>query len=459
MKTLGISISRRHLAAFFRERSLFAEKSSWSCSVECREPFGGADDVGRLAEEVRRRAGRNGLPSAILSIPPSWTFIRRVALPVHDLARARKIHLSELEGNLPVEDEEILSNLIPPPKGREPGPFIAIAARRPDVERSVSLLAEGGFRVDRVVTDHVAILCAALAWDASFDGLVLSFPDDIVALRIAGGAVLWARQFPAFEPGAAPDLEREVRALAKGTDAEGGPFPVAVLGLVPPSLSDGLETARFIPAPDGAGTADQIARGAALSPSFERETGGFSLRTSLEAEAERKRMTMRVRLAAAAGAVALLSAAGAFETARWAEGNKVAKVRAQIRKEFNEAVPGVKTVVQETAQMRDRIQGLARQQKELGIDRPAPASLLANVSAAMPARENLVIREVTIDAGRVRLAGEAESSRLVETFRSALETGFGAGTGVTVQESRAGARGGGVKFTILIEQKGPSRAG
>jgi type II secretory pathway component PulL len=201
-----------------------------------------------------------------------------------------------------------------------------------------------------------------------------------------------------------------------------------------------------------------LAYGAALAPSLSTELGGFSLRTSAEAESERELEKRRVRIAAAAAAVAVLSLFGSLEVARWAEAKKVASVRAQIRKEFSEAVPGVKVVVQETAQIREKIQSLRRQQKELGTDSPGLSALLMIVSQALPAKETIAVREVSFDAGRLRLTGEAGAAPIVETYRSALSTALGPEMIVTVQESQGSARAGSLRFTILIDKGTPARA-
>ena len=161
MKTLGVSLSRNHLSALLREQSLLSSRLAFSCTVPCREPFGGPEDAARLAEEVRKRTGDHGLPPVVLSLPPSWTYLSQVELPVEDLQRAKKIHVSELEGSLPIEDEEILSDLLPSPPGAS-GRFLAIAARRSAVEKAVAVFAGAGFPLDRVITDHVSILSAVI---------------------------------------------------------------------------------------------------------------------------------------------------------------------------------------------------------------------------------------------------------------------------------------------------------
>ena len=105
MRSIGISITRNVLSAVLWEHTLLSSKMEGSCDVPCTEVYGGAEDIARLAEEVRRIAGPGPLPSAVLYLPPAWTFLRRIRLPVTDLPRAKKMHIAELEGNLPIDDE------------------------------------------------------------------------------------------------------------------------------------------------------------------------------------------------------------------------------------------------------------------------------------------------------------------------------------------------------------------
>ncbi len=458
MRSLGISISRNSLSAFVWEQSPLASKAVCSATVSCSEPFGGVEDFRRLAEEIRREAGGNSLPPAVVSIPPSWTFLRRIQLPVPDLARAKKIHVAELEGNLPIEDDDILSDLLPPPRGGEPGRHLAVAARRSAVEKAAAAVLEAGFRLERVVTDHVSILCAALAAKAPADGLIVSGLGEIVVMRLSGGAVVWARQFPADSVGTAPELHREIDTLLDEALGQAPPLPVAVIGDVPAALAARLTGAVRIRRPGADGDGALSAYGAALVPFSAAETGGFALRTSAATDAETQREKRRFVIAAVAAAVAVVSVALAIQMVSWAEQKKVVKVRAQIRKEFVAAVPGVKNVVNETAQMKEKLQSLTRQEKDLGADVPGPYDMLSKASQALPQKENISVREAAFDSGRLRIVGEAGSSRLVEAYRAALAEAFGPGTGVSVQEAGGAAKSGTVRFTILVEKGAARRA-
>lgn len=456
MKSLGISITRDRLFSVLREQSPVSSKPEYACSVPCGEPFGGAGDFSRLAEEIRKGTNGKPLPPAVLSIPPSWTYLRKVKLPVSDLLRAKKVHVAELEGNLPIGDEEILSDILPSAPG-ESGTFLAIAARRSLVERTVSAVTGGGFHLDRVITDHVSLLLAALSAKQPGSGFLLSTLNDLFVLRVEGGTLSWARQFP-WNPESTPEEQvREIRDLLSAENTGSIRLPVIAFGEVPSFLSGHSGLAPYAGPIDPA-RGSPIAYGAALSPFFVKETGGFSLRTSAETESERARGRNRTRVAIAAAAVSLLALAGSVEIAQYAGNTKVARVRSQIRKEFTEAVPGAKVIARETAQIREKIRSLARQQKELGADVPEPSTLLGKISAALPKEGKILVREAAFESGRLRLTGEAPSGQLVETFRTSLVEAFGPETTVTVQESEGSARGGTVKYTILIQAGGNGRA-
>ena len=68
------------------------------------------------------------------------------------------------------------------------------------------------------------------------------------------------------------------------------------------------------------------------------------------------------------------------------------------------------------------------------------------------------MREVSFDARKDAAIREAGESQLVEKFRTSLAAAFGPEINVTVQESRGTAKGGAIRFTILIEKGSAGRA-
>jgi len=455
MDTIGISIARDRIFAVALDGSTPVPRIAAAVSVPCAEPFGAAGVAASLSEALREALPGVPLPGAVLTLPPPITFLRPMTLPVTDLPRARAIHLAALEGNLPIEDEDILSDLLPaPPEGS--GLFFAVAARRSFVESVAERFGDAGMRVDRVVTDPVALLL--LAPDSSGaprDGVYLSTVNDILLLRVSGGGVTAARQFPQAMADRPEELLGALREIA---EEGGGALPVFLIGEIPPPLADALPDAERVPMPEGASPAHLAAYGAALAPLRPDVGGGFSLRTSAESAMEQERERRWTLATGIAAGVAVLLALGAFLFAGWTEGEKAARARALVKKEFTAVAPEVRNVVQAGAQIRAKLDSLRREQKELGTEAPPPADMLLLASRALPKGE-IAAREISIEGGRLRIEGDAGTdARQVEAFRAALAAAFGPGFSATVQESGGSVKGTSVKFTILVEKKGDRRA-
>jgi len=456
MHTIGISISRDRIFAVALEESTPVRRVAAAVSVPCSEPFGTPGDAVALSEALREALPGIPLPGAVLTLPPPLTFLRPMTLPVTDLPRARAIHLAELEGNLPIEDEEILSDLLPAPREGS-GLFFAVAARRSFVENASEQFGTAGIRVDRVVTDPVALLLLAPdTGGAPRDGIYLSTFNDVLLMRVTGGGATAARQFPQ----AMADRPEELLGALREVAAESGeaPLPVFLIGETPAPLADALPAAERVPLPEGVSFAHLAAYGAALAPLRPDVGGGFSLRTSAEAALERERDRRWKLTAGIAAGVAVLLALGAFSFAGWTEGQKAARARALVRKEFAAVAPEVRNIVQAGVQIRAKLDSLRREQKELGADAPPPADMLQLASRALPKGE-IAVREISIEGDRMRIAGDAGSDAgLVETFRAGLASAFGPDFSATVQESGGSVKGTSVKFTILVEKKGDRRA-
>jgi type II secretion system protein L len=453
MLTVGISVTRDHLNAVVLESGATASRVAATASVPCREPYGGPEDHAALAAELRAALPGTSVPGAVITLPPSLTYLRPVTLPVTDFPKARVIHLAEIEGNLPIEDDEILSDLLPAaPEG--PDTFLAVAARRSFVEKTVEACQAAGIRVDRVITDHTSLLLLS-SGNAPADAILLSNFSDILLLRTSGSGVRTARQFLAAMADAPDEILSVIHEAAGG--GSGAPVPVVPAGSLPAALENGLPEASPMKLPEGVPSSHLSAYGAALGPLLPKVAGGFSLRTSAEAAAEKQRDRRQRRIAGIAAGLAVVLAIGALEFAVWAGGKKVDRARALVKKEFAEAAPDVKTVVQAGTQIKEKVASLRRQQKEMGTDAPAPADQLSRASQSLPQGE-IAVREISVEGGRLRIAGEAGEAKLVDAYRAGLATAFGPGYTVAVQGSEGSAKGSSVRFTILVEQKEDRRA-
>jgi len=451
--TIGIAVTRDQLLAVVLNDAASSSAQAVAASVQCREPFEWKEDAATLVDQLRETFPNSVLPGAVITLPPMMTYLRPLKLPVTDIRRARLIHLGELEGNLPIEDEEILSDLLPSSPATS-DTFLAVAARRTLVEKTVETFQNAGIRVDLVITDHAALL-AAVSDDIPEDALLISVFSDILLLRVSNGGVRAARQFPITMADDPADI---LAAIADMTQDKGPALPLIVAGELPASIAKDIPDHITLPIPEWIPHSHFAALGAAMAPASQKALGGFSLRTSAEAAADKARKERKIKIAAIAVTAAAVFAIMTLYFFAWVNGKKLAKVRTQIRSEFSQVVPDV-TLRDATMeiQIREKITSANHLQKDLGISAPPPAELLALASSALP-QGDISVKEVSVEGGRVRLAGETEDSRLVESFREGLSKSFGSEYTATLQGTEAGAKRGSIKFTILVEQKEDSRA-
>jgi type II secretion system protein L len=448
MKRIGISISKDRLSAFAWEKTALSGRPLAAFEVACSEPYGSAEDLRSLASKAVEALGTAELPPSVVSLPPGEYFLRFLDLPVADLKRARLIHAAELEGTLPIEGEEIVSDLVPMGADLETGGrYAAFATRRETVERIVQRFSDAGLPVESIVTDPVSLIVASSVLVGPVDHSVASFETEVILLDFKGAKLTGVRQFPAGITSDPALFGREAGPLLAAH------APLYATGLMPPEAAAFIKTPpeKLLP-PGGFQYPSAIAFGAALVPSLPKVANGFNLAVSGSTPDDETRRGARLRIAAVAAFVAIAACILALELARWTAAKQVAAARKQLRTEFTAAVPETKNVVRETAQLREKIASLKRQRDELGLDLPRITPLLAQVSGALPQGKSLTVKEISIDGARMRIAGDSTGGSAVEGYRAALAASLGKGYAVTVQESRGSARGDSVSFTILIER-------
>ncbi len=274
-----------------------------------------------------------------------------------------------------------------------------------------------GIRVDLVVTDHAGRPGGRLG-KIPVDALLqpAPTPDDLL-LRVSGGGVRAARQFPA----ALADSPAEI--VSAASEMSGGDAPAVSVGELPASLAGAVPGLSSIPLPEGVPPSHLSAYGAALTFFLPKAAGGYSLRLNIAEAAGGGPVPSAQRSAMAAVAapsVAAVIAVGALLSRVWTSARKAAKARAQVRKEFSEAAPDVR-LREATAgvQIREKLASVKRLQKELGADAPPVAELLSVASASLPEGQ-IAVREASAEGRRLRLVGEAKDAALVESYRAGL---------------------------------------
>ncbi len=219
MHTIGISITRDRIFAVALDASTPVPRIAAAVSVPCTEPFGTAGGRGRAFGGAPRSAaggppaGRGADAAAADHVPPA-----------DDAPGDRS---SEGEGDPPGRargepadrgrGDPVRSPAGPARKGRDS------SSRSPRGDRSWKArrndFGAAGIRVDRVVTDPVALLLLAPeVAGAPLDGVYLSTFNDILLLRVSGGGVTARAAVPPGDgrpprgdPGRAPGDRRGSR--------------------------------------------------------------------------------------------------------------------------------------------------------------------------------------------------------------------------------------------------------
>jgi general secretion pathway protein L len=137
--------------------------------------------------------------------------------------------------------------------------------------------------------------------------------------------------------------------------------------------------------------------------------------------------------------------------------NRVAAVKASIREIFVSALPDVKNINDEVAQMRSRVAGLEERAKSLGsllVKEVSPLSVLRHVSQEIPGNIEVEFREFIAEEDRVRIEGITTSFDAIDKIQGRLQAYPWFRT-VTVSDAKSGIDPGKVIFKLTIELGSP----
>jgi general secretion pathway protein L len=406
---------------------------------------------GDLAADLRALAATHALrwDEVVSALPGDAVTHRILALPFRDRRRLDQTVPFELEAQLPLElDEAVVDYQV---LGTADGETVVLAALAPKA----------------VVRDHLETLAAA-GIDPRVVGLA-----PLAALNVLrhGGAGLagTAALVVAGRERTDVALLRDgrlagLRTLSRGVDGEGGVAAVvretrwsllALAGGAPPApfglwlggeaagapgLAAALEDALGV-APRGLETLPL----AAVPPGLRREQavfatslglalreraadGGFGVdfrRGELAYHREREAVW---RALARTGVLALVAVA-LLVTSFVVEGRRLRaerdRARAEVRTLFTAALPDVRTIVNEKAQLEAEIAALEKQRRTYGglaPSAPRAIDVLRVLTVSAPPDVDLDLEELSLDGETLRLRGSTRAYEGVEALKRALAT-------------------------------------
>lgn len=421
--------------------------------------------------------GRDGL---IISIASHRTMVHRVSLPFQDRKRNQQVVKFEVEPLLPFPAEQVVVDFYMPKQNQNSKSALVFAVPKEDLKEQLSLMQEAGLDPESAICEAMALFwmmknlgmnasgalldvghekTTMIAWKGETLALVRSIP-------IAGAALSRAlEQSLKLAPQEARNLLERGRLSAEGQAAitpalrrladevrrtlisyesapEGHPVenifltggcaavpgvenilsaelkkPVATLEIEKklPSLMRDVPKEYHNMLPVALGAAFWETEGEAERINFRQEEF-ISLRKA------RKMKTRMTLLFSYAGVLAILGAA-AFSTDLYLKDKKYRDLKAEIRKEFLQAQPGVKNVVNEIQQMKELVREEKARVDALGglADTSSPLDILREISTMIEPTWKVRVTELVMDPEEVEVAGEADSFDTVNRLKSKLD--------------------------------------
>ncbi len=438
--TLALDVGSRTLRAALVERTL---RSQRVLGVYAHPRGSGGD----LAADLRALAAQHGIAwdEVVSALPGDAVTHRILDLPFADRRRLEQTVPFELESHLPFElDETVIDFQVLGSNDDGTSRVLAVSAPKAAVRAHLAALADAG--VDPRLVDLGSLAALNLVRDAAAarggrvafvtldaeratvavlnDGRLTGFR--VVSGGVAGGdldaclrEVRWS--LLALADGDALD------ALWVGGDAVDTPGAVAALGRVlgtTPQTLDAVALATVPVALRGKQSQFATTLGLALRQTGDAAPFGVDLRRG-EFAYHREREAVWRGLARAgilaAIAVALMVASFLLDARQLAARRDA--VRAEIRTLFTAALPGVRTIVNEKAQLQNEIAALEKQRRLFGglaPSAPRAIDVLRALTAAVPPDVTLDIEELSLDGETLRIRGSTNTYEAVEAVKRGL---------------------------------------
>lgn len=402
---------------------------------------------GDLASDLRALAVQHGISwDEVVSALPGETVTHRILpLPFEDRKRLDQTVPFELESHLPFELEDSVVDFQVLGTGADGShQVLAVSAPKDAVRAHLATLSAAG--IDPRLVDLTSLAClnvvrespagrtgrlAFISLDAARTTVALLADGRLTGLRVVSAGV------------ANGDLEgclREVRwsllaladgepltALWVGGDAADTPGALPALGRALGTTPQSLDTLAVPAVPvtlRGKQAAFATSLGLALRQAGDAAPFGVDLRRGEFAYHREREALWRglARAAVLALAALLLMVMGFVLDARQLTAHRDA-VRAEIRSIFTAALPGVRTIVNEKAQLQGEIATLEKQRRLFGSLAPsAPRAIdcLRALTAAVPEDVPLDLEELSLDGETLRLRGSTTTYEGVEAVKRGL---------------------------------------
>ncbi len=435
----------------------------WELKPLTGGPEGNPRAMARQALQEIFSTGAKGERTVILSVPSHRTMVHRGVLPFRDRKRNLQVVKFEAESLLPLPIEEVLVDFYPLREKGEGQEALIFAFPKKEMDGALSLLKEAGVEPEAVIPEAMALFSLVQHWGevgSSNPAALLDIgPEKTTMIIWEGGKLTLARSIPFSNPllsgggelcpegegrsswhRLAEEVSRSLMAYEGNEDrksvagiwltGEGADRPdIGALlsqrtGRPVHPLAAGENVSlmlREIPAKE------PFALAAALGAALLGSSGGSDQMNLRQEEftssrkAEKKKN--RLHLLIAYGAFLLVLGIAAWGTEFYLKEKKYSELRAEIRKEFVQANPGVKKIVNEGQQMKTRLQEERTRVAAMGGMAAAgsPLDILRDLSLLIEPAGKIRITELIIETEAIEMSGEADSFDAVNRLKSRLE--------------------------------------
>jgi Tfp pilus assembly PilM family ATPase/Tfp pilus assembly protein PilN len=402
--------------------------------------------IRRLREVLSKLEGKG--EDLVYLFPSSRTMVHRIPLPFRDRKKNQQVVKFEVEPFLPFSADQVVVDFYSAEKDEAGKEALVFAARKGDLGESLSLLKEAGLDPERVVPEALALfwLIRGLGKTSEDPGALLDLGLNKATLILwQGDRLNLARSIPmsggpltgAADPNLARLAEEVKRTfLSAGYSAEGQSVKEVYLtgggSLVPgvdPSLSQYLgKPVSPLALGEAAGEVPGEHRPvlcAALGAAWGDSSADWvNLRREEFAPPQKaQRARGRLKILISYGVILGILGAGSFLLDLYRQERKYGELKAQIRKEFSQALPEVKRVVNELQQMKARVQEEKAKLGSLGggPGGGSPLEVLREVSLMVDPGSKVRVTELLVDSASIEVNGEADSFETVNQLKVRLD--------------------------------------
>ncbi len=423
-------------------------------------PYSGAEKARSTQEKLQILqkifpGGSREIKNVIVSLPSHRMMVHRVALPFPERKKNQQVIKFEVEGLLPFPVDQVIVDFYQAKEGPNGNQAMTFAMRKEDLREDLSLMEEGGLDPEGLVPETMALFyllpnlenvvssgalldvghekTAMIVWSGKTLTLARSIPVAGSALKLTPTSIPALnrladevqRTLTAYEShpegrpvekiyvtggtAALPDFEKKIQGtLGRPVNLlsmEGSPKPL--LNNVPEEYRHALS----------------VALGAAFGGSV-REGERINVRQEEFASSKKAQKTKhRMILLLSYGILLAVLGIVSFAVDLYLKERRYRDLRAEIRKEFMQAQPGVKKVVNEVQQMKNSVQEEKTRVNALGgISKAAsPLEILREFSMVIEPAWKVRVTDLIVDPESIEVSGEADSFETINQIKSRLE--------------------------------------